>query len=460
MELFEKQFLKDKGCDSLKRIRLNMVFIVVLIAIFITGCGADIFVREEDKILKLERLGKKELEDGKYYIKDGTSFYAPYLATQTFSSSYTASDDNRVIWMLEEEENLIPTLYEGDTIVFATSKAVPETVEVERFKDMGYTIGLMGLEEKTSGQIVQYTTDAKKTLLGTDIYNSLLNVEAMSITVAEIDGKAVRNKNFTYGGIVSGLEKNKTYLFGLYVGSYYNEMEIKADARTFVSDSLVTLDKIELTKNGYYSIKPSEDMESGYYYLKDYGIFRYIKLDKRTALLSKDINYNKNLVTRGCNTGKDVTILCKKEYLLDEENESVNFKIISKNDKAKINSIICKTPDGKEITFKKNHYKIKKATRGSYKFWINTTALQEEIEIEAVITPKFVPVEIEEVIPEVETVVPDNSDSSTTNTNTSNNTSSSSSGTSRVPAAPTYEWIMVMPEPLEETEISDTEAGN
>lgn len=397
MELLKEQLLKtkkSKGCDCLKK--LMLIFITVLMVALTTGCDVNIFVNEDEEVIKLTRLSKKELVDGKCYIKDGTSFYEPYLATRTFTSSYSASDDTRIIWMMEGEESLIPTLYKGEAIVFSTSKSLPEDIKVERFKDIGYTIGLAGFNAVQSGQITQYTANMNNMLLNTDAYNNLSVIEAATLTVAELDGNPVTKNDFTYGGVLADLKKGQSYLLGLYIGSYYNELEIKADARAFVSDSQIVLNEISLTKNGYYSVRATEDMESGYYYLPDIGIFRYINMDKRTAMSQDSIDYNKNLVTRGCKKGRTETSLATKEWVLEEKNESVTFKVSLLEGKGKINSIICTTPDGEEIVFHKHTHTYENAPLGQYTFKINSTAAMESVDVQVDVVYK------EEIIPEEE----------------------------------------------------------
>ena len=94
-----------------------------------------------------------ELKEGGYYIYHDDKYLIPYIGKATFDtasdrSQYTNS--GRVAWFMDDF-NKIPTLYEGDYLVYYTSNPLNETFNIERFEYFGYTIGISGLRKKSSG---------------------------------------------------------------------------------------------------------------------------------------------------------------------------------------------------------------------------------------------------------------------------------------------------------------------
>ena len=438
----------------MKHWKIWLAVAVAMASMTLTGCGTQIFEDSGEAEVQLVRYGKKELEDNKYYIKDGTSFYMPHSATQTFSSSFAVADDSRVIWLKSNEEVLIPTLYRDEPLVFASSNTIPENVTLERFKDCGYSVGIMGFAAKESGKITQYTTNMDNILIGSDAYETLSGVDTSIITVAEFNGKKITSNHFTYGGVLTNLKKNEKCLLGLYVGSYFNELELVADTRVFASDSITILESISLTKNGYYAIQLNEDMETGYYYLQDYGLFRYVNMDKREALSEKKRDYNKNLITTGCDAGTIRTTLTETSYELREDNEEMRVLFELSEKGVKINRIIGVMPDGTEKEFDGNSFTIANADKGKYTFRVNSTAAKDGVSMKVELKEQEVPVVEEpvvEVIPEVET-------QSQPQQNTATQTQAPAS-TQNNSSKPKYEWVQIMPDPLDEPEISDTQAG-
>lgn len=270
MELFKKQIIAW---------RLGMIMLVLIGCFSLTACEGKIFNEEVEATI--QRYGKDELQNGKYYVKDGTSFYEPY------GSPNNLSGQANCVWLDKSEEKFVPSLYANDILVFVSSGVIPEHIQLQQMKDCGYSIGVTGFYPVKTGQVVQYMTSLSNLRIGSSAHEVLSIINASNITLADINERAVKESDFAKGGVLKGLQYGETYNLGIYVGSFYKTHKVVADTRIMVAESEMFLEDISLTKNGYYAVRMPEDMQSGYYRIKDQGFFRYVNTDKRTEV-SKD----------------------------------------------------------------------------------------------------------------------------------------------------------------------------
>jgi len=270
VELFKKQIIASQ---------FIIITLVLLGCFSLTACEGKIF--NEEVVVTIQRYGKNELQNGKYYVKDGTSFYEPYISPNNLSGQ-----ENCVL-LDKSEEKFVPTLYADDILVFVSSGVIPEHIQLQYMNDCGYSIGMIGFYPVKNGQVVQYMTALSNLRIGSSAHEVLSIINASNITLADINEKEVQERDFAEGGVLKGLEYGKTYNLGIYVGSFYKTHKVVADTRVMVSEREIFLEDISLTKNGYYAVHMPEDLQSGYYRIKDQGFFRYVNADKRTEL-SKD----------------------------------------------------------------------------------------------------------------------------------------------------------------------------
>lgn len=384
------------------------------------------------------RCSKSELENNSMYVKDGTGFYAPYDAEKTFTTSNAANRDNRIIWMEQTEEAFVPTLYKGECLAYVSSSSTPSGITLERFKDCGYSVGIIGFSATESGQILQYTTSLKNLKTTSDAYKKFNEINASNITISDIDGKGIEENDFSYGGFIANMEYGKTYSLGIYVGSYYKEHLVEADTKILVSDSSVILSDISLTRNGYYSIHIPDDMESGYYYIQDFGIFRYVNMDKQSAVKEQELELNKGLQTAINDVGTDRAADISKEIEVENDCDKLTIRVERLDSQHVIQNATVTTPEGEQVDMINNegeyYYTKEGAAKGKYIVCVHTTATAEEINIVTDIVEKTV----EEVLQEQESEKKINS--------------SVKQATSK------SQWVQVMPEPLNETEVTSTQA--
>ena len=192
---------------------------------------------------------------------------------------------NHTIWFTSKNDVDIPTYYPGDELLFISSDYVPyEGIEWEHFADYGYTIGVANMVGDSSGHYRIINEDGKGyegyVFEDSDaaVLNDYLGVEELFLDkVKTSNGEIlVRENNVSAGGTVAGLVKNKKYVAEWYVGTYYQDYEMKANVHAFGSiESFKTYD-YEFLHSNCIAIKMPEWLKTGYYYLDNIGLFRYV----------------------------------------------------------------------------------------------------------------------------------------------------------------------------------------
>ncbi len=232
--------------------------------------------------------------------------YTPvYLNYHSFekSSNYRPTvkgKPDRLIWLDEEEIDLVPTCYEGDEVILRSDTYRPEEFQLERFFDQGWTFGIYGMEEDATGRYVIKTNleddDEKHTFFPlSEAFDMAKTLPDTTITIDKIGGNELRSANISASGFVSNLSKNNVYDLEVYVGTKAHNIQLKADSKPLVSMENFTLTEYSLENSYIAIIKLPSYLKTGYYLIDGVGIFRYIKAPY-SETLSEDINYNDPII--------------------------------------------------------------------------------------------------------------------------------------------------------------------
>lgn len=252
---------------------------MAVLLIFLEGCGfkgKQIFV-EEGAEYELTALTDRELVNDKYYIKNGSKFYEAYKPDGTVSSTASQVDSNRLFW-LDVDESLIPTYYKGELIAYPSENLSLDKISIERFSDVGYSIGLYGGTVDEEGY---FCYKLKENSIGvSNAYSVLSQSKSDQIRITTINDSPVDSNSINSSGIITGLSKNEEYTIGYYAGTYYSTATVKADEHFLQSYEIINIEKAETTKNGYLAITLPNDAKSGYYFINGYGIFKYYDYKK------------------------------------------------------------------------------------------------------------------------------------------------------------------------------------
>ena len=133
-----------------KHTRFICLALSAILAFGLTGCGNK---SSENKIGVVTFDDIDKLADGGYYVQHEDVYYQPYFGQTSFTPdrTVTAKDDKRVAWYGEDYAN-IPTMNKGDTIVYHSTQPFTEGITIERFEDLGYTVGICQMKETSSGR--------------------------------------------------------------------------------------------------------------------------------------------------------------------------------------------------------------------------------------------------------------------------------------------------------------------
>lgn len=223
-------------------------------------------------------LEESDLEYGYYYIKHGESFYAPYENRASFEQEDVVSspDPYRVLWYDEDFEN-IPTLYEGDSLIFKTNENLDREFVFERFRYIGYTVGICNLTETNSGRFY-FSSDPNGGCLceGSDA-DRLNTMDSNVIVIDRIGNGDLRSGNVEEGGVIIGLSQDKSYAADLYIGSNLHEENLVADVIAMSSMEVQTTYDYTYLRSKIIEIPIPDSFNSGYYRIGDAGVFRYVK---------------------------------------------------------------------------------------------------------------------------------------------------------------------------------------
>ena len=262
-----------------KTITLLFLFLIVLC---FTGCsGLTSKKLEEKETIEKEEIGlpkytREQLELGNIYIKNGDNYYKALTEFDSRLEGNGIYNKDRKIF-LTDNDILVPTLYNNDTLIYYSDQNVLGEYNFEYFNDEGYTIGLFDIFPSTdisSKYIFKNSLD--NIIYGSDFNNLMVNFgEDTVFFLSKFNGKEITSIPLTRSGTISGLTYGKTYSIEYYLGTQYYKNKVKADIHAFVSTDNFTTKKVTLTEESFLEIIPP-DLDNGYYLIDStYLIKRY-----------------------------------------------------------------------------------------------------------------------------------------------------------------------------------------
>lgn len=309
-----------------------------ILAFGLTGCGNK---SSENKIGVATFKDIDQLADGGYYVRHGDVYYQPYFGQTSFTPdrTVTAKDDKRIAWYGEDYAN-IPTMNKGDTIVYHSTQPFTEGLTIERFEDLGYTVGICQMKEASSGRY-SFATDSRS--FNVDIKSdagTLCQNGETSATFDKIGGVNLRAGNISRAGTIIGLSKGKTYDCDIYIGTDLHECKIKADVKALCSMEVFDITDYSFNRSKTISFKFPKNLQSGYYNIGGFGIVRYINSAKGKFSESMDMNIPNDIENLYANVDKpsiddleDYTEDIKEETFTLDEDTDVTVSVIYQDSK-------------------------------------------------------------------------------------------------------------------------------
>lgn len=274
---------------SLKLNKRKVTTAVCLASSLFLLSGCSLFDRSEatDNTGKVVVTDVNKLENDSYYVKSKDTYTKAYLGQhsfQTAEASYNSSgamdgDPTRVIWLDKDIEN-VPTMRRGDSIVFHSNKELVTTLGIERFNDLGYSIGIAKLEGGDDGRYRLNLDPSALTIDTRSQAKSLMSIaDKDTVTIDSIGKTPLRSGNVTTSGTIKGLKKGKTYAVNAYLGTNKHTKNIEADVKVLGSTETYKITKYEFSENKTIEFKFPSFFNSGYYLVNGFGVVKYIADD-------------------------------------------------------------------------------------------------------------------------------------------------------------------------------------
>ena len=275
-----------KKSDITKR---GIAIFIALSAIFsLTGCNEDVVIFRKEKPKGVQEPVKPtDMEMGLYYVKDGTQFIQTLPLHGSGADRLPDSalyDDNksRVLYAGPYEDTLIPTHYKGELVAMADKEAGWTNVTLERYKDLGYTVGFVNAKYNKTENALEFTMN-ESGIKETDFETKVSELESKDIRVVELDHEPLNSTNCNPDcGVLIGMGKGETHVVSLYSGTYYHEIEVVADTQVFQSFEVYAFgsENVTDTPNGYRGFEMPDNLKCGYYAINGKGLFRYVDFIK------------------------------------------------------------------------------------------------------------------------------------------------------------------------------------
>lgn len=267
------------------------ILLCLCIAAALTGCST--FTRQKKEETTLAD-NEDSLEDGEYYILHKSGKKSTFTKVCMGDASYDTSEDAEIsdtpsstaasrTLRYTDDYDEIPTLYDGDSLIFYSTRALDDGFVLERFESFGWTFGITGMTKMNSDRYSFLTggdDDPKNIDKKSDAAQLIKAFPDSKLVIDDIGGTKVRSNNVTRGGsITGGLKRGDTYSVNLYAGTEHYQYNLKADTYVMTSMAAYQDSDFEFLKSKILKINIPSWYNSGYYNINGKGVFRYVKGD-------------------------------------------------------------------------------------------------------------------------------------------------------------------------------------
>ena len=257
-----------------------LILIMLMAMLLFSSCSDEQTLTDEDGN-SLE-LAYYEIEDDGFYVynKKTETFRSVMNGATGYQGLTTEQDPSRYVWLGSEGHNvadLIPEVDNKDNILVLVIKdgSMPESYVLEKYKRMGYTIGVNFTFGETGDTLYLDPQNPCETSMAEEkakaVDNDLLPVHRIN------GSKELPFENIdTDINMLLGLEKDKRYRVNVFEGTKYTKIDFIADTIAFKSEQLIPLETPYIvTEDNYFVINLPKNLKSGYYYINDGGLFKY-----------------------------------------------------------------------------------------------------------------------------------------------------------------------------------------
>lgn len=264
-----------------------LVFFLIFAMLFsLSSCGkSEVAIADKDgeriyytgDDLKLKDLSGVE---GIFVLNEDNT-YSPIVASfYGYKASPSASSPERYLWFTNNAGNvskLIPTMKKGSKLVmlYNSDDSLPDEFLLEKYAYRGYTIGCHVYRDEDDTMYIE-TDDALSGSYAQTTIEAVSDEREYRVAAVNESAKLPLSNIDNNLHMLLGLEKGKTYNFSFYKGTKYVTFNTVADTQVFQSERLTSLQNpYSKTKDGYFEINLPDNLENGYYYICELGMFKY-----------------------------------------------------------------------------------------------------------------------------------------------------------------------------------------
>ena len=257
--------------------------LAIMAAVAAAGCGKKSAEEEDEAVVQgITYLTEDELVSGNFYIEstdeDGETVYAQVYFGDT-DSDMTDYGEGKIAWFSADDWDMIPTMYEGDKLVYIDTDEFSETFTLERYMDEGWSIGISGLYLTDAGYYKVYVgTDGLELAPASTAY-TLSELGDVDVVIDIVGDMEIREGAVSDTGYILGLEQGETYQVDVYLGTYLYEYELTADTRLLISELYEETLDFSYRRSTTIEIAIPEGYNSGYYSINGMGLFRCVAGD-------------------------------------------------------------------------------------------------------------------------------------------------------------------------------------
>lgn len=289
----------------MKKVCLLILFLSVCL---LSGCK-DIQIFEKPAPDHAVEISDRQIEMEIYYVKNGTRFSEVYMPSGNSKGTVSSLDQGRVLFFYGDED-MVPVHYKGELVAYASAKADLKQVTLERFKDMGYSLGIYGGELQDDGYY--HISTGKNVCPNSDADRIFSQVISDEVRIVSIGGTPIKELVDSGSGIIMKLEQGKSYLVEFYSGTYYYRENFVADMHFLKAFELYRYneERIEDTINGYMCFNTPDTLKSGYYNINGQGLFLYHSYKRGEKVEYETLNegYYENTVQMVAAYSKQYTV--------------------------------------------------------------------------------------------------------------------------------------------------------
>lgn len=312
--------------------KLPVLALMISLSMVMTGCS---FTRNKNAVNESETNeidyveSMDELEENQYYVYHDGKFQKPYIHNASFNTkedNSSSTSDDKVAWF-NNDWTKIPTLYDGDYIVYYTSDTLDEKFNIERYEYLGYTVGICQMTRLSSGRYEVATGENDDTVNLASDAARILDEGSETAIIDNIGGAQLRSGNISRAGTIVGLKQNSSYSADVYFGTTLKTYVLKADSIALCSMETVTITDYTFLRSKVLRINLPDYINDGYYNINGSGIFRYVKGKSYTE--NTDFNVPNDIPEQTADTdkeqqqiGQEANAVVTEEFTVNKEGET------------------------------------------------------------------------------------------------------------------------------------------